>query len=321
MFVDALATACPQVDSSQLAMDIDPNGVSDSARAEIWLTEMTPGGTGQIEQLHATLAREPGQVRSYPGGLGRPGGHRGTRPVAAPVHRIVGADGRTGEAAERLRAVLAAPGMQAVNSALDELRATAAVRGLELSRLAWTAISTRLLGAGAHPDLPTALTSWLRTWDEAEARACVVLDLQVAGVLVAESEDVAAVLNLPPDATGRHRSRAVANVLWPRGSTAWQDGADAASTFGPFPEPDIALIRSALGAAPVPLTVSDWNDDVRRQVHQVLLRESRAVLRFPITHVRDARRAVLSSQTDPIDVGSMLGYPSVVSVRQDARPR
>ena len=61
--------------------------------------------------------------------------------------------------------------MTAVNSALAELRATAAARGLELSRLAWTAISTRLLGPGAHPDLPTALTSWLRTWDEAEARA------------------------------------------------------------------------------------------------------------------------------------------------------
>ena len=42
------------------------------------------------------------------------------------------------------------------------------------------------------------------------------------------------------------------------------------------------------------------------------------MLRFPVTHVRDARRAVLSSQTDPIDVGSMLGYPSVVSVRQTA---
>ena len=69
------------------------------------------------------------------------------------------------------------------------------------------------------------------------------------------------------------------------------------------------------------LSVTDWNDDVRSLVHQTLLRESRAVLRFPVTHVTDARRAVLSSQTDPIDVGSMLGYPNVVSVRQTRRPR
>ena len=61
MFVDALATACPEIDSSQLALDIEPNGISDPASAEVWLTEMAPGGTGQIEHLQATLAREPGR--------------------------------------------------------------------------------------------------------------------------------------------------------------------------------------------------------------------------------------------------------------------
>jgi hypothetical protein len=317
MFVDALATACPQIDSSQLAMDIDPNGVSDSAHAEIWLTEMTPGGTGQIEHLQATLAGEPGRFARILEASAVPGDIEELDRSLRSFIEIACTDGPTGAAAARLRASWSA-GHAAVNSALAELREITAVRGLELSRLAWTAISTRLLGAGAHRDLLTALTSWLRTWDAAETRACVVLDPQVAGVLVAESEDVTGVLNLPPDATGRRRSSAVANVLWPRGNTAWQDGADAASTFGPFPGADIALVRSALGPAPAPLTVLDWNDDVRRQVHQVLLREARAVLRFPVTHVRDARRAVLSSQTDPIDVGSMLGYPSVVSVRQTA---
>jgi hypothetical protein len=129
---------------------------------------------------------------------------------------------------------------------------------------------------------------------------------------------VSTVLNLPADAPDRRRSRAVANLLWPRGSAAWQDSAEAATTFGPFPDPDIALVRAILRPASPPLTVTDWNDDVRRLVHQVLLQESRAVLQFPAAHVTDARRAILSSQTDPIDVGSMLGYPNVVSVRQSA---
>ena len=247
MFVDALATACPQIDSGQLAVDIDPNGVSNSARTEIWLTEMTPGGTGQIEHLQATLAREPGRFARILEASAVPGDieelDRSLRSfiemvgvTALPV-RLQHACARLGE-----------PGMRpSIRRSLNCGRPRP-YRGLELSRLAWTAISTRLLGAGAHPGLPTALTSWLRTWDEAEARARVVLDPQVAGVLVAESEDVTAVLNLSPDAPGRRRSRAVANMLWPRGSAAWQDGAEAASTFGPFPEPDIALVRSALGA-------------------------------------------------------------------------
>jgi hypothetical protein len=144
----------------------------------------------------------------------------------------------------------------------------------------------------------------------------VVLDPQVAGVLIAECEDVSAVLNLSPDAPERRKSSAVANILWPRGGTAWQDGADTATTFGSFPETDIALVRHVLGSAPPPLFVTDWNDDVRTAVHQALLRDSRTVLRFPVANAKDARQAVLSSQTDSIDVGSMLVYPNVVSIRQ-----
>jgi hypothetical protein len=317
IFVDALATACPEIDSSQLALDIEPNGTSDLACADVWLTELAPGGTGQIERLQATLAQEPGRFARILEASAVPGDIERLDQSLRSFIEMTRDDGRVGDAAARLRASWSA-GHEAANSGLADLRAATATLGLELSRLAWTAISTRLLGAGAQSGLPAALTSWLRIWDEAETRARVALDLQVVGVLVAESEDVSAVLNLPRDAPDRHRSRAVANILWPRGGAAWQDSAEAATTFGPFPDPDIALLRAVLGPASPPLTVTDWNDDVRGLVHQVLLRESRAVLRFPVAHVQDARRAILNSQTDPIDVGGMLGYPSVVSVRQSA---
>lgn len=317
MFVDAVATACPEIDSSQLALDIEPNGIGDPACAEVWLTEMTPGGTGQIERLQATLGQEAGRFARILEASAVPGDIEELDHSLRSFIEMSRDGGPIWEAAARLRESWSA-GHEAVNSALAELRAATAVGGLELSRLAWTAISARLLGAGAHTGLPAALTSWLRTWDEAEARTRIALDPQVAGVLVAESEDVSTVLNLPADAPGHRRSRAVANVLWPRGSAAWQDGAEAATTFGLFPDPDIALVRAVLGPVSLPLTVTDWNNEVQGLVHQVLLQESRAVLRFPVAHVRDARRAILSSQTDPIDVGSMLGYPNVVSVRRNA---
>jgi hypothetical protein len=317
MFVDALSTTCPEVDSSQLALDIEPNATSDPACAEVWLTELAPGGTGQIERLQAALAAQPGRFARILEASAVPGDIEELDQSLRNFIEMASDDGPVGEAAARLRASWSA-GHEAANSALAHLRAATAARGLELSRLAWTAISTRVLGAGAHPGLPAALTSWLRTWDEAEARVRVTLDPQVAGVLVAESEDVSAVLNLPRDAPDQRRSRAVANLLWPRGNAAWQDSAEAATTFGPFPDPDIELVRAVLGPTSPPLTVTDWNDDVRRLVHQVLLRESRAVLQFPVVHALDARRAILNSQTDPIDVGSLLGYANVVSVHQRA---
>jgi len=318
IFVDALATACPEVDSSQLALDVEPNGMTTLGRAEIWLTELAPGGTGQIEELHSTLAREPGRFARILEASVIPGDIEELDPALRRFIELIGAGGELREAAERLRESWQS-GHQAVNSALDDLRAAAVAQGLELSRLAWTTISTRLLGAGAQPGLPDALTSWLATWDDAEARTRIAFDSQVAGVLIAEAEDVTDVLNLRADASDQHRSRAVANLLWPRGSAAWQDGVDVATTFGPFPDPDIALVRDVLRPPAPPLAVTGWNDEVRELLHQTLLQDARAVLRFPVACLRSARRAVLDSQFNPIDVGGMLGHPSVVAMNQDSR--
>jgi hypothetical protein len=318
VFVDALATACPEVDSSQLALDIEPDDMTAPGQAEIWLTELAPGGTGQIEQLHATLASEPGRFARILEASIIPGDIEELDPALRRFIQLIAQAGELREVAERLRGSWRLS-HQAVNSALDDLRVAAVAQGLELSRLAWTTISTRLLGAGAHPGLPGALNSWLRTWDDAEARTHIALDSQVAGVLIAEAEEAATVLNLPADASVQHRSRAVANVLWPRGSAAWQDGVDVATTFGPFPDPDIALVRGVLKPQAPPLALTEWNDDARELVHQTLLRDARAVLRFPVASVRGARRAVLDSQVNPIDVGGMLGYASVVAIKQDAR--
>lgn len=318
VFVDALATACPEVDASQLALDIEPEGVTGPGHAKIWLTELTPGGTGQVEDLHAGLTREPGKFARILEASVIPGDIEELDTALRRFIELVGGWGDVRDAAERLRGSWQS-GHQAVNSALDDLRVAVVAQGLELSRLAWTTISTRLLGAGAHADLPGALASWLATWDEAEARTGVALDSLVAGALIAETKEIAAVLNLPEDASRQHRSRAVANVLWPRGSAAWQDGADVATTFGSFPDLDIALVRGILGPTAPPLDITRWNDDVRDMVHQTLLRDARTVLRFPASAMRTARGAILDLQVHPVDAGHMLAYPSMVAMNQNAR--
>jgi hypothetical protein len=200
--------------------------------------------------------------------------------------------------------------------ALANLRTAISDGGLELSRLAWTTISTRLLGPGARSELLAALISWLRVWDETEARVNLALDPQVIGTLIADRDDVALALNLRPDASRQRRSLAVANMFWPRGSAAWLDGADPATTFGSYPDPDVALVRGVIGPLGAVVHVTVWNDTTRQRLHDLLLQESRAVLRFPASYAAEARRAVVTSQADPIDLGGMLSYPDVVAVSQ-----
>ena len=140
IFVDALATACPEIDSSHLAVDIEPASRPGPATAEVWLTETAPGGTGQIEHLHAAML--PGtQVRSPGFSKLQPcrGTSRNSTANCAASWRWPPQTARPREAAGQLRESWQA-GHAEVSAALAGLRAAVAADGFELSRLAWTAV-------------------------------------------------------------------------------------------------------------------------------------------------------------------------------------
>jgi hypothetical protein len=315
LFVNAVAAACPDIDTNDLALDVAPRAGDSPQQAKVWLTETAPGGTGQIEQLHVTLAQEPGRFTRILEASAAPGDIEQLDSSIRAFMTLILSDGKAGDAAAQLRRSWTS-GHAAVESALANLRAAVSGGGLELSRLAWTTISTRLLGPGARPELPAALISWIRVWDETEARVNLALDPQVISALIADRDDVAPALNLRQDASVQRRSLAVANMFWPRGSAAWLDGADPAATFGSHPDPDIALVREVLGPPGAVVAVTGWDDMTRRHLHDLLLRDARVVLRFPASLAADARQAVVTSQADPIDLGGILSYPDVVAVSQ-----
>jgi hypothetical protein len=315
LFVNAVAAACPDIDTNDLALDVKPQADDGREQATVWLTETAPGGTGQIEQLHLTLAQEPGRFTRILEASAAPGDVEQLDSSLRAFINLILSDSRAGDAAAQLRRAWTS-GHAAVGDALTYLRTAITDAGLELSRLSWTTISTRLLGPGARPELPAALISWLRAWDETEARVNITLDPQVIGTLLADRDDVPVALNMRQDASRQRRSLAVANLFWPRGSAAWLDGADPATTFGSYPDPDVALIRHVLGPPGAVIPVTGWDDTVRGHLYDRLLHESRAVLRFPGAHAAEARRAVVASQADPVDVGGMLSYPDVVAISQ-----
>ena len=54
LVVAALSALCPGVDVDELMVDLDP-GEQD----RFWLSEPSPGGTGQVEAFLRVLAQEP----------------------------------------------------------------------------------------------------------------------------------------------------------------------------------------------------------------------------------------------------------------------
>ena len=125
------------------------------------------------------------------------------------------------ERAPGRRGVIAAwrQGHEAARQALEQFYAALSDAGVTIHGASRTAISTRLLGPGAHPDLMDSVAEWLAV-RERLARAGVHMNSRVLAAVVGSGAVDEDVLRLPPDASPQRRARAIANVLWPWGSDA-----------------------------------------------------------------------------------------------------
>jgi hypothetical protein len=304
LVLNALAARCAGVDTDELMVDLSPDHDD-----RFWLSERSPGGTGQVEAFQRALAQDPEAFSR----------------ALEDALRATSVD----TADEELTALVRA-GSPEIRLALSTLRdawrfghasVTAAVRSVEeaardhdvaLGGPARSALSTRIAGPGAHADLISQVVSWLDLRDRATELTGLVVDPRTLGALVAEDASVDEVLHLGDKTTVQRRARAVANVLWP-----WGQATQAPSAaYRRSPEISFAMIRTHVHLDPDVVDVTVWTDESRVAVHAVLVDQSEAVLRVGHTHRGVLRSVLLDLQTRPIEVGTLLCHPIVVGLRK-----
>lgn len=303
----ALAELCPGVNADEILVDLDPdqNGM-------FWLSERSPGGTGQIEAFHRVLAADPEAITRALEDAMRP---TAAETVDAELSALLLADAP--EVAGALDALRSAwrGGHAAVTDALEVVDRVLVDRDLGLGSPARSALAVRLAGPGAHPNLLDELRSWLELRATATERSRLHVDGRTLGGLLADDASVDVVLHLAGVVDSRRRARAVANVLWPSGVSSQTDL--GFNPFAPVLRGDLAAVRAHVDLAPASVELTGWGADARAAVHQALQDHGHIALVARAVHRPLLRAAVLDLQVTPVEVGSMLCHPLVVGLRSD----
>lgn len=306
--VTALAALCPGVDSDELMIDLCPDEPE-----RFWVSEPSPGGTGQIEAFVRLLAQEP---ETFARGLEEALMPTSVDTMDEELVTLLRADSpEVRTAIERLRDSWSA-GHGAVARSIELLVDAVRSVGLVLGGPARSALSTRLAGPGAHPSLLDEVVSWLELRDAAEDVARLGIGARTLGGLLAQEDRVDNILHLGSDPTESRRARAIENVLWPRG-----DATAPVNLYGPYLEPSFAAIRTHVDLTPSTFYVAEWNSQCRSDLHNALREYGEVVLSAKHDDQAALRTAVVDLQVQPVEVGALLCHPVVVGERTTSTRR
>jgi hypothetical protein len=304
--VEALSSLCHGVDVEELAIDLAPD---DDTR--FWVSEPSPGGTGQVEAFLRVLTQDPEAFS------------RALEDALVPssvdtldeelVSLLRDDSDKVRDALTELREAWTA-GHTAVAEAVRRVDEAARSEGLTLGGPARSSLSTRLAGPGAHPHLLGEIVAWLDLRDAAAEVAGLEVGPRTLGTLLAREERLDEVLHLGHEATTQRRARAVANVLWP-----WGEPASSPTLYGPPLQPSPNTVRAHVKLGPPEFDVTPWNDDRRLALHDALREHREVMLRAGHAERLALRAALVDLQAHPVEVGPLLCHPVVVGHRTSAR--
>jgi len=322
----ALLNLCPELDADSLVIDIDAgprepdDQLTGEPSAEVWISELAPGGNGQIEEALRQYAEDP---RRY---LGLMTAALRDNDFALSDHQLQRfletlvedePDGELGQATATFRQ---AEGADAAHQSLTSLRQALAAAGFVTFHSFMVALANRVLRRGSTPESDAFFLSAIREWSEQEARLGVELDARVIAYRLARRTDIDSALNFagidtPMVNPDQWRMGVVYSLLWPRGAEVRQSGLQVYSPFVDLPQPESLLVRAYLEAAHDPINVQDksW----RGQCLARLAETGAATLVCPVQDPERLAEAFNFLATNPVQSSYLSVFARVQAVRRE----
>lgn len=302
--LDALASSNRNVDADDLLIDLDA-----SDRTVFYISEQSPGGTGQVEALAIDVIETPDRLDLALADVLRP---TDLESLDRQLRAVVESHDVSVRQAVAELATSWGAGHDAVKQATEALDVALTDAGLSLDRTATVALTTRIAGPGADPHFLAELQEWLAVRDAAEERSGLAIEPRTLAALLADRTVTDTFLHLT-NATPPTRVRAIANVLWP-----WGRSARGARSFNPYSralDGAMALLRQHWRSPVEFIQLDQWSDTVRSELHTRLRDSAELVLCTPTATRRTLRTALLDLQTTPIEVGPLWCYAEIIGVR------
>lgn len=275
----AIQSLCPEIDTGDLVVDVDagPREADDvfagGSAAEVWISELSPGGSGHIEQIERVYAEDPRRFFTLMSAALRDNDFALSD---FQLRRFL--DDALGEQADAplpqaVGSMRSAQGAEPTHIAFTALRHVLAEQGYVTSHSFMVALANRVLRSGSSADSDRFLRDGLALWDGEELRLGVELDARLIAYRLSRSADIDAALggagiNTPTVNPDQWRFSVIYSLLWPRGLHIRQAGLGLYSPFGDAPAPEPLLVRGFLPEAsdPLDLTRATWREECLAQL-------------------------------------------------------
>lgn len=271
--MSAITSLCPEIDADSLILDITagPREADDvlagAAQADIWISEATPGGNGQIEEAQRQYVDDPRRFFSLMTAALRDNDFSTSDFQLNRFLSAVVEGDRDDPLPAATQVFRQASGAEESHQAFSALRQTLAEDGFITFHAFLVALANRILRPGSSEDSDAFFLTAVRLWNAEETRLGVELDARVLAYRLARSEEIDAALGLagidaPTVNPDQWRFGVIYGLLWPRGSHIRQSGLRLYSPFADLPAAEPLMLQAYLAedGSLIDLLADGWQE-------------------------------------------------------------
>ncbi len=307
--VEAIQNSCPEVDASELRIDLVADSPSAQRTALIHISEDEPGGLGVVEALVDRYVEDPRRFWALvETALGPCDGERVDENLRSFLSQASAAP-----IADRVADIRAANDLAGLTEAWRRLRTSLFEVGLACDHAIVSALSTRLLRPGSGQALEGLVADLINRWDAIESRLGIDVELRVFAYVAASDPEIQRKLQAvalghvgqPGWEIGQ-----LVGLLWSRG---YRLRSSALQTYSPFRkyEPTDRLLFADIVRPPesvVDATTPEW----RVALDMRLQEAATATIRVPTDD--SAAIVIREFLTEPTSVDVLEFHPRVVGL-------
>jgi hypothetical protein len=323
----AILSLCPEIDGDGLVVDIDagprePNDIlGGESDADIWISEVAPGGNGQIEEALQRYVEDPRRFyRLMTSALRENDFALGDFQLCRFLETVVETEPE-GAIAGATQTFRDAYGANESHRCFAMLRRALAEGGFVTFHAFMVALANRVLRPGSSPESDAFFLDAMRRWDAEEARLGVELDARVLAYRLSRRDDIDLALSFagidaPTINPDQWRFGVIYGLLWPRGAQIRQSGLRLSSIFTDLPLPEPLLVRRYISEGAVPINVGDT--DWEALCLSRLAEAGAVTLRCPMTAVDRLANALAFLATNPAQMDYLSVFARAQAVRRVA---
>ena len=321
--LETIQQFCPEVQTDQLVVDIDPGlGQDGSVREfpEIWVSESNPGGNGLIEQLYASYQEQPDRFfRLLESSLAPSEFEVIDTQLRTLVNRI-GGPAPDADLARMVAAVRTAASVEETDKTYLALRRALIERGMSVFHGFASALGARILRRDMPREFDLLLHEMLEEWDRVEIALGIEIDSRIVATLFKDEVRVdqalqAAGFTVPTDGVKAWRFSVLYGLLWARGNQLRSATLHLQNRFSqatPATERLVVAQWASVPEVPVDGSAADW----QARAAQKLSTLGQVSVAVPLGEQERLREVFAWSISEPIQLEYLNLYPRLSGVRR-----